>query len=79
MSRKADREGLSLGYRIAYRVKVLGMHMYGPAQLGEAEDPHRRLERQRATKVATARRARQEREALQQRETRETPTSAVGQ
>ena len=62
MSRKADREGLSLGYRIAYRVKVLGMHLYGPAQLGEAEDPHRRLERKRAAKVAAARRARELRE-----------------
>ena len=57
MSRKADREGLSLGYRIGYRIKVLGMHMYGPAQLGESEDPHRRLERQRAAKVAAARQA----------------------
>ena len=65
MSRKADREGLSLGYRIGYRVKVLGMHLYGPAQLGEAEDPHRRLERKRAAKVAAARHARQEREARQ--------------
>lgn len=63
MSRKADREGLSLGYRIAYRVKVLGMHMYGPAQLGDAEDPHRRLERKRAAKVAAARRARELRES----------------
>jgi hypothetical protein len=59
MSRKADREGLSLGYRIGYRVKWVGMHLYGPAQLGEAEDPHRRLERQRAAKVAAARKARE--------------------
>jgi hypothetical protein len=59
MSRKADREGLSLAYRIGYRVKWIGMHLYGPAQLGEAEDPHRRLERQRAAKVASARKARE--------------------
>ncbi|TPG13936.1 hypothetical protein [Pedococcus bigeumensis] len=63
MSRKADREGLSLGYRIGYRIKVLGMHMYGPAQLGDAEDPHRRLERQRAARVAAARYARETRES----------------
>lgn len=63
MSRKTDREGLSLGYRIVYRVKVIGMHLYGPAQLGEVEDPHRRLERQRAAKVAAARRAREQRES----------------
>lgn len=63
MSRKDDREGLSLGYRITYRVKVIGMHLYGPAQLGDAEDPHRRFERQRAAKVAAARRARELRES----------------
>jgi hypothetical protein len=63
MSRKADREGLSLAYRVGYQIKVLGMHMYGPAQLGDAEDPHRRLERQRAAKVAAARQAREKRES----------------
>lgn len=56
---KADREGLSWGYRLGYRVKWIGMHLYGPAQLGDAEDPHRRLERQRAAKVAAARAARE--------------------
>ena len=59
MSRKADREGLSLAYRIGYRVRWIGMHLYGPAQLGDAEDPHRRLERQRAAKVASAQKARE--------------------
>ena len=61
MGRKAEREGLSLGYRLGYRIKWLGMHMYGPAQLGDVEDPHRRLERQRAAKVAAARQARGDR------------------
>jgi len=60
---KADREGLSLGYRIMHRIKYLGWHLYGPAQLGEEDDPHRRLERQRAAKVAAARAARLEKEA----------------
>jgi hypothetical protein len=64
MSSKADREGLSLTYRILYRIKVPRMHVYGPAQPGEAEDPHRRMERQRAAKVAAARRAREDREAV---------------
>ena len=63
MSRKADREGLSLGYRILYRVKYLGWHLYGPAQLGEYDDPHMLLKRERAAKVAAARKARVEREA----------------
>jgi len=60
---KADREGLSLGYRILYRVKFLGWHLYGPAQLDEHNDPHRRLERERAAKVEAARRARLEKSA----------------
>lgn len=76
MSRKVDREGLSLGYRIGYRIKVLGMHMYGPAQLGDSEDPHRRLERQRAAKVAAACQAR---ETHQTRQSRETSAARVGQ
>jgi hypothetical protein len=67
MSKKADREGLSLGYRVMYRIKSLGWHMYGPAQLGELDDPHRRLERERAAKVAAARSARLEREARKAR------------
>lgn len=67
MSKKADREGLSLGYRIMYRVRALGWHLYGPAQLGEQDDPHRRLERERAAKVAAARGTRLEREAREGR------------
>ena len=59
---KSDREGLSLWYRAVYRVKHFGYQMYGPAQLDEHNDPVRRLEQQRAEKVAAARRARLERE-----------------
>jgi hypothetical protein len=63
MATKADREGLSLGYRILYRIRYIGLHMYGPAQLGEEDDPHMRLKRERQAKVDAARRARIEREA----------------
>lgn len=59
---KADREGLSIGYRIVYRIKHLGYQIYGPAQLDEHNDPVRRLEKERADKVAAARRARLDRE-----------------
>lgn len=59
---KADREGLSLGYRILYRIKHFGYQVYGPAQLDEQQDPLQRLEHERARKVAAARRARLERE-----------------
>jgi hypothetical protein len=41
------------------------MHLYGPAQLGEHDDPHARLRRQRAAKVAAAREARLARESSQ--------------
>ena len=54
---KADSEGLSLWYRILYRIKYLGLQVFGPAQLGDAEDPHARMRRERERKVAAARRA----------------------
>jgi hypothetical protein len=55
---RAESEGLSLAYRILYRIRYLGLHLFGPAQLGDAEDPHARLRRERERKVAEARRAR---------------------
>lgn len=58
MGTKVDREGLSLGYRILYRIKYFGWHLYGPAQLGEHDDPHMLLKREREAKVAAARAAR---------------------
>jgi hypothetical protein len=51
---RSDNEGLSVGYRILYRIRYLGLHLYGPAQLGDAEDPHVRLRRERARKVTAA-------------------------
>ena len=63
MGRKADNEGLSLGYRLLYGVKYVGWHLFGPAQLGEQDDPHAKLRRQREAKVAAARAARLAREA----------------
>ena len=63
MSKRADREGLSLGYRIMYGIKYLGWHLFGPAQLDEENDPHMRLKREREAKVAAARQARRAREA----------------
>ncbi|HEU4999234.1 MAG TPA: hypothetical protein VFT68_09830 [Lapillicoccus sp.] len=51
---RSDNEGLSLGYRILYRIRYIGLHMFGPAQLGDADDPHVRLRRERARKVAAA-------------------------
>ena len=60
---KGDNEGLSLWYRIMYRIKYVGLHLYGPAQLGTEDDPQARLVRERQARVAAARKARLEREA----------------
>jgi len=63
MGTKADREGLSLWYRLGYQLRYSMLHLFGPAQLGDAEDPHVQMQRQRAAKVAAARRDRLAREA----------------
>lgn len=60
MSRRSEREGLSVGYRVGYRIRYAVMSVFGPAQLGEGNDPLRRLERERAAKVEAARRARRQ-------------------
>ena len=52
-------EGLSIGYRIGWRLRYLGLSVFGPAQLG-ADDPQVRLRRERERKVAAARAARLE-------------------
>ena len=64
---KGENEGLSLGYRIMYRIKYVGLHMYGPAQLGSEDDPQARLVRQRQAKVEAARAARLQREAQERK------------
>jgi hypothetical protein len=58
MSRTTENEGLSLGYRFMWRLRYAGLHVFGPAQLGDERDPQRRLERERAAKVEAARAAR---------------------
>ncbi|MGN6636200.1 MAG: hypothetical protein ACTHJ6_12205 [Oryzihumus sp.] len=61
MSAHTDNEGLSLGYRLLYRIKVIGLSVFGPAQLDDRDDPRSRLKRERAAKVEAARRKRLER------------------
>lgn len=60
---RSDSEGLSVLYRLLYRIRYLGLHVFGPAQLGDSDDPHARLRRERERKVAKARQERQAREA----------------
>lgn len=53
-----DHTGLSLGYRIFWRLNYVGVTFFGPAQ-GRAEgDPKCALRAERAEKVAAAYRAR---------------------
>ncbi|MCP2266366.1 hypothetical protein ACFQHV_06715 [Promicromonospora thailandica] len=45
-------DGLTLGYRIRWRLLWLLLHVAGPAQQPEETDPRRRMERERAALVA---------------------------
>jgi hypothetical protein len=58
MRSTTEDEGLSLSYRVMWRLRYAGLHVFGPAQLGDHRDPQRRLERERAEKVEAARAAR---------------------
>lgn len=58
MSKKSEREGLSLWYRFTWRVKYTLLTFYGPPRLDARQDPLTRMEVQRAAKVAEARAAR---------------------
>lgn len=58
MSGRADHEGLSWGYRLLYRIKYIGLSIFGPAQLDDRDDPRSRLRRERAAKVEAARQKR---------------------
>ena len=63
MSRSTSNEGLSIAYRIGYQLRMLGLSLFGPAQLGEQDDPKARLARERQAKVDAARAGREAREA----------------
>lgn len=63
MAGKGVNEGLSVAYRIGYRLRRIALSVFGPAQLGEGNDPLARLEAERDAKVARAREAREAEEA----------------
>lgn len=50
-------DGLSIGYRLWWGIRRVALSVFGPAQLGGANDPILRLERERAEKVRQARRS----------------------
>ncbi|ADB31334.1 hypothetical protein Kfla_2258 [Kribbella flavida DSM 17836] len=55
----AKNEGLSVAYRIRWRLTWLLLHVAGPASLPDHLDPRTRMERERAARVARARQAQQ--------------------
>ncbi len=56
MGHALESEGLSVAYRIGWRIRYLGWHLFGPAELHGDQDPHERLRRERHARVAAARR-----------------------
>ena len=52
---KADREGLTLGYRVRWRLRYIALSVFGPAQLG-TDDPQERLRQERRDRAAAAHR-----------------------
>jgi hypothetical protein len=54
MTRSSRAEGLSLGYRLGYRLRLAALTLLGPAELEEHNDPKARLRRERERKLAAA-------------------------
>jgi hypothetical protein len=52
MARTPRSGRLSLAYRLGYNLRMLGLSLFGPAQLGERNDPKERLRRERAAREA---------------------------
>jgi len=57
MTRSARGDGLSLAYRVGYRLRLAALTLLGPAELDERSDPKVRLRRERERRVAAARAA----------------------
>ena len=52
-----DRTGLSLGYRFFWRLKYLGLSIFGPAERNVQSSPRERTKWERAMKVYKAHQA----------------------
>jgi hypothetical protein len=55
MARSSRKGRLSLAYRIGYQLRMAGLSLFGPAQLGAQDDPKERLRRERAAREAALR------------------------
>ena len=49
--------GLPIGYRIGWRLRYAATSVFGPAQLGTADDPQMKLKRERERRLQQARAA----------------------
>ena len=47
-----NSDGLTLGYRVRWRLTWLLLHVAGPAEQADDTDPRRRMERELAARVA---------------------------
>ena len=52
---RTEGTGLPIGYRIGWRVRYALVSVFGPAQLGTADDPQLKLQRERERRVQQAR------------------------
>ena len=57
MDRTSRNEGLSLWYRFRWRVRYILVNVFGPARLGDDNDPAAALRRERQERVEQAHRA----------------------
>jgi hypothetical protein len=55
MTRSSRGDGLPMGYRVLYRLRMAALTVLGPAELDERSDPKARLRREREARVARAR------------------------
>jgi hypothetical protein len=58
MDRTSRNEGLSLWYRFRWRVQYILVNVFGPARLGDDNDPAAVLRQERQDKVEQAHRER---------------------
>lgn len=54
MNRSSRGDGLSLAYRLGYRLRLAALTLLGPAELEEHNDPKARLRRERERKALAA-------------------------
>ena len=52
---RAGSSGLPIGYRLGWRLRYALVSVFGPAQLGTADDPQQKLRRERERRVEQAR------------------------